>query len=300
MTRQRSSCSGFDTTSRNSNLALVDFLSERRRHADNDLALAQAIKNSSAAVVLGYFFHMSEATLEYRLEPSEIDRRLKRLANSKYPLIIYKAQDTASLPFVRAYAPEDNLDILAESAESSGYFSLRSDADGVLRWMPLVVQAGEDLSLRGAPVFPDHRAALLALADVLVGDLSRHAAKEDGIFFPAIEAALGSSEGPTAVMRAEHRGIHACGARYRQLLAGLRLDGSVGAKASAPARGPDPESAGVTPAAAQALAENLHELGDLIGVHFEKEESILFPLAESLLPLEEQLVLGALLESNPG
>ena len=162
------------------------------------------------------------------------------------------------------------------------------------------LQAGEDLSLRGAPVFPDHRAALLALADVLVGDLSRHAAKEDGIFFPAIEAALGSSQGPTAVMRAEHRGIHACGERYRQLLAGLRLDGSVGAKASAPARGPDPESAGVTPAAAQALAENLHELGDLIGVHFEKEESILFPLAESLLPLEEQLALGALLESNSG
>ena len=124
---------------------LGDFLTQSRRHADNDLALAQAIKNSSAAVVLGYFFHMSEATLEYRLEPSEIDRRLKRLANSKYPLIIYKAQDTASLPFVRAYAPEDNLDILAESAESSGYFSLRSDADGVLRWMPLVVQAGEDL-----------------------------------------------------------------------------------------------------------------------------------------------------------
>ena len=162
------------------------------------------------------------------------------------------------------------------------------------------LEAGKDLAERGGAALGEHGAALSALAGLLKGDLSRHAAKEDGIFFPAIEAALGSSQGPTAVMRAEHLGIHACGERYRQLLGGLRLDGSVGAKASAPARGPDPESAGVTPAAAQALAENLHELGDLIGVHFEKEESILFPLAESLLPLEEQLALGALLESNPG
>ena len=162
------------------------------------------------------------------------------------------------------------------------------------------LQAGEDLSLRGAPVFPDHRAALLALADVLVGDLSRHAAKEDGIFFPAIEAALGSSQGPTAVMRAEHRAIHACGNRYRDLLAGLRVDGSAGAKSSGLARRPDAETAGVSPAAAHALTEQLRELGDLIVVHFEKEEVVLFPLAESLLPLEEQLALGARLETYPG
>ena len=71
-------------------------------------------------------------------------------------------------------------------------------------------------------------------------------------------------------------------------------------KSSGQAPGPDAETAGVTPAAAQALAEQLHELGDLIGVHFEKEEVILFPLAESRLPLEEQLALGARLKSYPG
>src|SRR5437867_5749422 len=81
---------------------LADFITESRRHADNDRALAAAIKKSSAAVVLGYFFHMSEATLEYRLEPSEIDRRLKRLAASKYPVLRYQAPDTGALPFIRA------------------------------------------------------------------------------------------------------------------------------------------------------------------------------------------------------
>src|SRR5207237_4411312 len=89
---------------------LADFIRESRRHADNDRALAIAIKKSSAAVVLGYFFHMSEATLEYRLEPSEIDRRLKRLAASKYPVIAYQAPDTGAVPFIRAHAPESNLD----------------------------------------------------------------------------------------------------------------------------------------------------------------------------------------------
>jgi len=162
------------------------------------------------------------------------------------------------------------------------------------------VEARKDVAQRGEAALREHGAALSALAGLLIGDLSRHAAKEDEILFPAIEAALGSSQGPTAVMRAEHRGIHACGARYRQLLAGLRLDGPVGAKASGHAPGPDAETASVTAAAAQALAEQLRELGDLIGVHFDKEEAILFPLAESLLPLEEQLALGTRLKSFPG
>jgi adenylate cyclase len=43
--------------------ALAEFITERRRHADNDLALATAIKNASATVVLGYFFQMSDANL---------------------------------------------------------------------------------------------------------------------------------------------------------------------------------------------------------------------------------------------
>jgi iron-sulfur cluster repair protein YtfE (RIC family) len=177
---------------------------------------------------------------------------------------------------------------------------LLEEHQGIRAIVNPALAAGKDISQRGQAALGEHNAALAALAGLLIGDLSRHAAKEDEILFPAIEAALGSSEGPTAVMRAEHRGIHACGARYRQLLAGLRVDATAGVKSSNQAPGPDAATAGVTLAAAQALAENLRELGDLIGVHFEKEEVILFPLAESLLPLEEQLALGARLKSYPG
>jgi adenylate cyclase len=49
------------------------------------------------------------------------------------------------VPFPRAYAPESNLEILTNSAESSGFFSLKGDRDAVVRWMPLAIQGGEEI-----------------------------------------------------------------------------------------------------------------------------------------------------------
>jgi len=125
--------------------ALTDFINKSKKHADNDLALAHAIQNSSAAVVLGYFFHMSEAGLNYRLEQPDIDRQLQRISTSKYPFIIYKEPSKNIAPFFRAYVPESNLEMLTEAAASAGYFNLKNDQDGVMRWMPLMLQGGEDL-----------------------------------------------------------------------------------------------------------------------------------------------------------
>ncbi len=127
------------------NAKLTDFISESKKHADNDLALATAIKNSSATVVLGYFFHMNEAVLDYRIEQREIDQQLERISSSKYPLILYEDQEMEVAPFIRAYAPESNLEIFTNSADSSGYFNVSTDRDGVVRWMPLLIQGGEDI-----------------------------------------------------------------------------------------------------------------------------------------------------------
>jgi adenylate cyclase len=123
---------------------LADFLNESKKRADNDWILANAIHNSSTAVVLGYFFHMREADLNYQITQEAIDQQLQRISTSKYPFIMYKAQPSAVAPFLKAYAPESNLDILTQAASSSGYFILRSDQDGVIRWMPLTIQSGED------------------------------------------------------------------------------------------------------------------------------------------------------------
>jgi adenylate cyclase len=127
------------------NPQLADFIAESKRHADNDLALANAIKHSSATVVLGYFFQMSEANLDYQIAQSTIDEHLRRISASKYPFILYKVHPVGEVPFIKAYAPESNLDMFTEAAAASGYFTTTSDPDGVVRWMPLMIQGGEDL-----------------------------------------------------------------------------------------------------------------------------------------------------------
>ena len=152
----------FSEPDENSQLALIDefagtldaltikdprlhrFVAERRRKADNDVALAEAIKRSSAAVVLGYFFH-DQSTLEYQLDPAETERRLQQIARSSYPRVRRPGQRGPEPPFIRGHAPQTNLPIFGDVAASSGYFSLQGDRDGTLRWMPLVIESGGDL-----------------------------------------------------------------------------------------------------------------------------------------------------------
>ena len=131
-------------------LAITDprlrrFVTESRFAADNDLTLVKAIQRSSAAVVLGYFFHMEASRLgDQQVDEREAERRLRRIAGSKYPRVRQGGGAGHEAAVIRAFAPEVNLDIFSEVAASSGFFSLQSDPDGVLRSMPLAIQAGED------------------------------------------------------------------------------------------------------------------------------------------------------------
>jgi len=104
-----------------------------RTKSDNDLALANAIERSSAAVILGYFFHIRQADTTHRIEQEEINRQLMRIAPSKYPLIIYEDEHMETPPFIKAHAPESNLEILTRAARFSGYFNIMLDRDGVAR-----------------------------------------------------------------------------------------------------------------------------------------------------------------------
>ena len=124
---------------------LADLINESKINADNDLALANAIKNSCAKVVLGYFFHMREADLDYQIEESERARQLERISASKYPMIIYQDPTMDSVPCIKAYASESNLEILARAADSAGYLGVAADEDGVVRWQPLMIQCGQNV-----------------------------------------------------------------------------------------------------------------------------------------------------------
>ncbi len=127
------------------NNKLSHFIDEGKANADNDRALANAIRNSSASVILGYFFHTSKAGLNYQIDPKEIDQRLLQIEPSKYPLIIFEDQKPEYSPFLRAYAPEGNLEIFTQATPSSGYFNTILDRDGVLRWAPLIIQCGKNI-----------------------------------------------------------------------------------------------------------------------------------------------------------
>ncbi|MBI4769572.1 MAG: hemerythrin domain-containing protein [Chloroflexi bacterium] len=72
--------------------------------------------------------------------------------------------------------------------------------------------------LRSPEDFRRHLPALLAFGDALTYDIPAHAGKEDDIFFPPIEAIIGREGGPTGVMRAEHKEIHAAALKLSEVI----------------------------------------------------------------------------------
>jgi adenylate cyclase len=122
---------------------LENFLDESKLLADNDLILAHSIERSKADVVLGYFFHMSEKELGYEMDEETIKHKIAQIDKSRYPVQFYR-KGTDIEPFVEAYVPESNLPILNEAAESSGYFTIIPDEDGVVRKSPLIMKCGEE------------------------------------------------------------------------------------------------------------------------------------------------------------
>ena len=120
------------------NKDLDKFIRQSRHNADNDLILAEEIRDSKIPIVLGYFFHNNEESLGYTLDQAEIDKRLEKLSSSRYSVWFAPGVDTSPAP--RAYAPEGNLEIFTKVADFSGYFNVFPDPDGVVRWIPLTIQ----------------------------------------------------------------------------------------------------------------------------------------------------------------
>jgi len=123
---------------------LTRFLEESRLLADNDLILANAIKRARAKVVLGYFFHMRPDELGYQLDEATRNERISQIGKSRYQVQFFRRESDIE-PFFEAYVPESNLPILNEAADSSGYFTIVPDPDGVVRWIPLVIKCGDEI-----------------------------------------------------------------------------------------------------------------------------------------------------------
>jgi adenylate cyclase len=124
------------------------YLMQARDNADNDLIFANAIRESEASVVLGYFFQTSAEGLEH-VDEETVKQHIKNARGSRYVLtrdISGQDQDTSkNVPVLEAIMPQSNIPVIAQSAQHSGYFNIIPDPDGMCRWINLIVRCREKL-----------------------------------------------------------------------------------------------------------------------------------------------------------
>jgi hemerythrin-like domain-containing protein len=107
----------------------------------------------------------------------------------------------------------------------------------------------------------DGHGDLAAFLAYLERDVMQHFAVEEEALFPILAHHLSLSQGPLAVMNAEH-------AAFRELLGNLRT------------------AVGTADRAAQRM--RAQELIELLRAHIAKEDHVLFPMASQLLSVDEQ------------
>jgi len=116
------------------------------------------------------------------------------------------------------------------------------------------------------------------IGQMMATQLDLHRRKEDEVFFPAIEAVIGTP-GATGVMRQEHRDIHAQGVLLRETLRELNEVQHPAIEAEAEKLRSLVSDGG----SADSLRKTGEEIIYLLDIHFGKEEEILFPMARDLL-----------------
>jgi len=114
-------------------------LEEQEAMLDEDLQMARAIRNSAMSVVLGYYFH-AEAETAAHVDENRRGERNALIRRSAYKLIKYRSPEARHAPLITMHMPEPNVPVLMEAARYAGYFNIFPDKDGVVRWMPLLLQ----------------------------------------------------------------------------------------------------------------------------------------------------------------
>jgi len=121
-----------------------NYLENLKKHANNDQLLADAIKNSSARIVLGYFFHM-DSTESGHINENEISIHQDNISGSRYKFIRYASENAQNIPLIEARAPQSNIKTISTATDYCGFFNMLPDKDGVVRWMPAVFRCRETL-----------------------------------------------------------------------------------------------------------------------------------------------------------
>jgi adenylate cyclase len=166
------------------NLTMLDadnmaYLEELKKRSDNDQLLADVIAESSAKVVLGYFFQMEKLHAgDYDKEI--LKRQRKNIQSSRYVQVKYHSEKAMDIPILEAQVANANITTISQSTPYSGYFNMFPDRDGVVRWIPAVLNySGElyaPLSLMTLSAFLDTQPLMVVAEDgiekIQFGDLA--------------------------------------------------------------------------------------------------------------------------------
>ena len=170
---------------------------------------------------------------------------------------------------------------------------LRAEHREILAGIADLRTAVHALEARGEAAVPAALPAFAAAGRMMATRLLAHSRKEDEALFPALERAFGGDAGPTAVMRGEHRAIHAQADLFRRTLDELeRVE-----HPALVAGGDALRALAGGGAGAGRLCAAAREVIELLEAHFQKEEEILFPMAQSVLSEDDLAAVGRGMES---
>ncbi len=165
------------------------YLENIKIKSDNDKLLADVIRNVEARVVLGYFFHMDYTGMEHA-STEDIARHKANISGSKYKFVRYLDESRREIPCPEARMPQSNIKVISDATGYSGYFNMFPDPDGVVRWIPAVIQFDDTpyapLSLVTASAYLDAQAsarvAPFGVESLQLGDLTIPADETGRIF----------------------------------------------------------------------------------------------------------------------
>jgi len=119
------------------NKTFDNFLESLKAKSDHDKLLVNAIANSSAKVVLGYFFHM-DADAAAHTSDADFQMHRENIKGSRHKFVRYTSTAAQNVPMYEAQLPQSNIKMIANATDYAGYFNMFPDPDGVVRWIPAV------------------------------------------------------------------------------------------------------------------------------------------------------------------
>lgn len=157
------------------------YLKNLKSQSDNDKLLADAIQNSKAKVVIGYFFYMniSEAVHMDAMDEKDIRIQEKNIQGSRYRYIHYTSENAQDIKLIEPIIPESTIMEISGKTDYSGFYNISPDSDGVVRWLSAVFRFKDmlyaPLSLVAASAYLDSqisiKAAEYGVEELRIGEL---------------------------------------------------------------------------------------------------------------------------------